>query len=474
MKTHDRWLELAATAIDFELSPRERDALAEHLSGCQLCSPQIEALRADARRIAVSWEARPSPATSSAILARVLRTPSQPMALRMVALAALLALLALGAAAVGAALIQRWEESRLIFVAPSPAPHETPASTVSCTVSWAEVADRSSAGAELTAIVHGPAGYVAIGSLAVPDGNGGSTNVGFAWRSIDGTTWKREPIPGARGAKRLESAAVRGGRYVIVGHPEVGGANPAAEGSVAWTSDDGVTWSEPTRFGGAADVVLAVGAGPDGFVATGVRFLDAERVGPGLVWTSPDGVSWTTAIELPGATAVTPASIAWSDGQWIIGGAGGTGVGRALIWWSVDGRSWTLARDLPDDSGSSVSSIAAGPDLKVAVLAGPAAGLGWYSADGRRWSAIAAPAKGERWFAVTAAGSGFVAVGRAAEGEQPMNTAGSHDGLRWQTQTDGGGRLLQSIVAVDGTLIGVGNAAENEAAILTSRVCPEP
>jgi len=474
MKTHDRWLELAATAIDFELSPLERDALAEHLAGCQVCGLQIEALRADARQIAGPREARLSPATSSAILSRVLRTRSQPTALRMVALAALLALLALGAAAVGAALIQRWEESRLIVVAPSPAPHETPAATGSCTVSWEEVADRSSVGAELNTIIHGQAGYVAIGSLAVPVGSGGSTNVGFAWRSIDGAAWKREPIPGARGAKRLESVAVRGGRYVIVGHPEVGGANPAAEGSVAWTSDDAVTWSEPTRFGGAADVVLAVGAGPDGFVATGVRFLDAERVGPGLVWTSPDGVSWTTAIELPGATAVTPASIAWSDGQWIIGGAGGTGVGRALIWWSVDGRSWTLAQDLPEASGSSVSSLAAGPDVKVAVLAGPAAGLGWYSADGRRWSGIAAPAKGERWFAVTAAGSGFVAVGRAAEGEQPMITAWSNDGLRWQTQTDEGGRLLQSIVAVDGTLIGVGNATGDEAAILTSRVCPGP
>jgi hypothetical protein len=219
--------------------------------------------------------------------------------------------------------------------------------------------------------------------------------------------------------------------------------------------------------------VMAVGAGPDGFVAIGMRFLDAERVGPGLVWTSPDGVSWSTAIELPGATAVTPASITWFDGQWIIGGAGGTGIGRAMIWSSVDARTWTLASELPKAPGSSVSSIAAGADRAVAVLQGSPAGLGWYSSDGRRWSAIATPDQGERWFDVTAAGSGFVAVGRTGEdGEQPIVTAWSADGLQWQADIDtGGGRVLRSIVAVDGTLVGVGNASEGSP-ILSSRACP--
>ncbi|HEV8697176.1 MAG TPA: zf-HC2 domain-containing protein [Candidatus Limnocylindrales bacterium] len=472
MTAHDRFLELAATAIDFELTAPERDALAEHLSDCQRCRAQVDALRADARRIAAPAGARLSPATSSAILARVVRSPAQPTALRMVALAAMLALLAIGTAAVGAAIVQQWERSRLTVVPPSTPPlTQTPAPTGSCTVAWTDTADGSAQGADLTAIVHGPAGYVAIGSLAVPDGNGGSTNVGFAWRSIDGATWNRDPIPGARGAKRLESVAVRGGRYVIVGHSEVGSANPAAEGSVAWTSDDAVTWSEPGRFGGSADVVTAVAAGPDGFVATGSRFLDAERVGAGLVWTSPDGVSWSTATELPGATTAMPKTIAWSGDQWLVGGEGGTGIGRAMIWWSVDARTWTLASELPEASGSSVSAIAAGADRAVAVLQGSPAGLGWSSTDGRRWSAIAAPAKGERWFGVTAAGAGFVAVGRTGdEGEQPMVTAWSADGLHWQTDIDAGGRVLLSIVAVDGALVGVGNASEGPA-ILNSRAC---
>jgi hypothetical protein len=389
----------------------------------------------------------------------------------MVALAALLALLALGAAAVGAALIQSWDESRRTVVVPSPAPREVPASTVSCTVSWTEIAGRAAIGADLMAIVHGPAGYVAIGTLVVPGESGGFTQVGHVWRSPDGSTWTDDPIPGPQ-TGALESIAVRDGRYVIVGHREVARANPAAQGSVAWTSDDAVTWSGPRRFGGAADVVMAVGAGPDGFVATGMRFLDAERVGPGLVWTSPDGVSWSTAIELPGATAVTPASITWFDGQWIIGGAGGTGIGRAMIWWSVDARTWTLASDLPEAPGSSVSSIAAGADRAVAVLQGSPAGLGWSSTDGRRWSAIATPDRGERWFDVTAAGSGFVAVGRTGdEGEQPTVTASSADGLHWQTDVDDGGRVLRSIVAVDGTLVGVGNASDGSP-ILSSRACP--
>ncbi len=474
MTAHDRSLELAATAIDFELTAPERHALAEHLAGCQRCRAQADALRADARRSAAPAGARLSPATSSAILARVLRSPTQPTALRMVAFAALLALLAIGTAAVGAALVQQWQRSRLTVVPPSTPPlTQTPAPTVGCTVAWTDTADGSAEGADLTAIVHGPAGYVAIGSLAMPDETGGIMFVGYVWRSIDGFSWRRDAIPGPRGAHRLESIAVLGGRYLIVGHGEPGDANPRSQGSVAWTSDDGMTWSGPRRFGAQGDVVAAVGAGPDGFVATGSRFLDVERVGAGLVWTSPDGVSWSTATELPGATTAMPKTIAWSGDQWLVGGEGGTGIGRAMIWWSVDARTWTLASELPEASGSSVSSIAAGADRAIAVLQGSPAGLGWSSTDGRRWSAIAAPAKGERWFGVTAAGAGFVAVGRTGdEGEQPMVTAWSADGLHWQTDIDTGGRVLMAIVSVDGTLVGVGNASENGSAILNSRACP--
>jgi hypothetical protein len=52
-----------------------------------------------------------------------------------------------------------------------------------------------------------------------------------------------------------------------------------------------------------------------------------------------------------------------------------------------------------------------------------------------------------------------------------MVTAWSADGLHWQTDIDTGGRVLLAIVAVDSTLVGVGNASEGPA-ILNSRACP--
>jgi len=43
---------MAATAIDFELSPSERRALDRHLVACAPCREMAEALRQDARAIA--------------------------------------------------------------------------------------------------------------------------------------------------------------------------------------------------------------------------------------------------------------------------------------------------------------------------------------------------------------------------------------------------------------------------------------
>jgi hypothetical protein len=49
---HETALELAATWIDFDLSPSEGRALDRHLVACAPCRQTNEALRADARAIA--------------------------------------------------------------------------------------------------------------------------------------------------------------------------------------------------------------------------------------------------------------------------------------------------------------------------------------------------------------------------------------------------------------------------------------
>ena len=50
--THEEVLELAAAAIDFELSPAERSTLADHLRDCVACARRVTGMQADQRAIA--------------------------------------------------------------------------------------------------------------------------------------------------------------------------------------------------------------------------------------------------------------------------------------------------------------------------------------------------------------------------------------------------------------------------------------
>ena len=118
---HRRPLELAAAAVDFELSPFEREELDRHLAGCSSCRSRINGLRRDALAIEalqiLPVTAERSAGLRAATLAR--RDRSAWPAIRLVAVAAILALLALGAVAVGSSLFDR-DAVRLTVVEPSP------------------------------------------------------------------------------------------------------------------------------------------------------------------------------------------------------------------------------------------------------------------------------------------------------------------------------------------------------------------
>ena len=118
---HRRPLELAAAAVDFELSRYERDELDRHLAGCSHCRSRIDGLRRDALAIEtlpiLPVTAARSARLRAATLAR--RDRSAWAAIRLVAVATILALLALGAVAVGSSLFDR-DAVRLTVVEPSP------------------------------------------------------------------------------------------------------------------------------------------------------------------------------------------------------------------------------------------------------------------------------------------------------------------------------------------------------------------
>jgi hypothetical protein len=142
--THDQILELAAAAIDFELSPLEQETLAGHLRECTTCPRRIAGLQADQRAIARLPRYSMSQARVDRVAQRVGRGGAAPASpLRLVAVAALLALLVLGALAVGAEVVRRQEDPNLSVVPPvpttnvllvTPSPTPTPPATATPSV----------------------------------------------------------------------------------------------------------------------------------------------------------------------------------------------------------------------------------------------------------------------------------------------------------------------------------------------------
>ena len=118
---HDEFLELAAAAIDFELSRDERAALDQHLAGCSACRHRVAGFAADQTAIARLPRYVLGPAAATAVRGRITRRSSTPRpTLRLMAAAAIVALLALAALAVGAQVIRR--DRDLTEVAPTIAP----------------------------------------------------------------------------------------------------------------------------------------------------------------------------------------------------------------------------------------------------------------------------------------------------------------------------------------------------------------
>ena len=85
MSIHDGFLELAASAIDFDLEADERAELERHLAGCDACRRTAAAFREDAAAIAYGTGPRLGPARSVEILATALRPPKSGPPLRLLA-----------------------------------------------------------------------------------------------------------------------------------------------------------------------------------------------------------------------------------------------------------------------------------------------------------------------------------------------------------------------------------------------------
>ncbi len=102
---HDRALELAAMAIDFELTSAESAELEDQMAACPQCSRAAAAMRADAGAMRVPLTLLPSRRVDDAVYAAIAGRRAGPQRVLLLAAAALLLLGLLAALAVGASLL---------------------------------------------------------------------------------------------------------------------------------------------------------------------------------------------------------------------------------------------------------------------------------------------------------------------------------------------------------------------------------
>ncbi|POM24720.1 hypothetical protein BTM25_33540 [Actinomadura rubteroloni] len=206
--------------------------------------------------------------------------------------------------------------------------------------------------ARVAAVAYGPAGYVAVGT---------GYGTAAAWRTADLVSWKGGVAPkGTAKGTWLAGVAATASGYVAVGGRRTAGR----DAPLLWTSPDGLTWTEgtppplpPGLVTGSFAQVVAAG---DRLVAVG---RGATAAGPaGFVATSADGgAHWTAEIRPePGATAaVTPHGFALA----------GTSGGRLTVLVSRDGTAWR--RVAAKGEGTVTALTVVGRDL---VAVGSAAG----------------------------------------------------------------------------------------------------
>jgi serine/threonine protein kinase len=240
--------------------------------------------------------------------------------------------------------------------------------------------DQVSAGpdlAGLSAVTHGPHGWLAVGPGPL------------VLTSADGTKWQPASTIAhdLAGVSAVQAASGPRG-YVITGTvAEPGGAYSRD----VWWSPDLVTWTKARDVNetGGSNHVLAVAAGPSGFVSAGAH--DTLPV----VWTSSDGRTWT-AVSTPlpaGASAGVIQQVAVNGNHAVALGQQTTAHGvQPLAERSDDGgHTWQPVPFTAPGPGVSFTALTASSDgFTAAAQFGPAGGAMaaavWASADGASWT----------------------------------------------------------------------------------------
>jgi hypothetical protein len=309
---------------------------------------------------------------------------------------------------------------------------------------WAQVTAPAPAswqgeGPGLTTVVHGSAGWLAIGT---------------------------EGGPG--------SSAPLGSSGLLTVHAVGGSGQP-----VMLTSADGRSWQPQAGPGPAAAPTLTLtgaAAGPSGYVVTGMQSRGGRPV-PALFW-SADLRQWRAQGRWTGySPAGQPASslLAVAAGRAGFAAVGAIG-NRPAVWLSRTGRDWLMQPlALPRGARGAVLQQVAIQGRRIAALgtqargSGPAPFAAVSTDGGRTWreSLLPGPAHPATVTSITTAGRGFAATGTvAANGGQDVIVWWSADGQAWQVVRASGNGLsgpgthaITGLAGLGGVVTGVGYAA---------------
>ncbi|XVQ84801.1 hypothetical protein ACQP2K_39270 [Microbispora siamensis] len=279
----------------------------------------------------------------------------------------------------------------------------------------------------LSGVVHGPRGWLAVGSTTTDP----AVTRPLLVTSADGKSWRPGPaIEVPAGHFLLAPSVVAAGPkgYVLAGEDRSAtGTLPAL-----WFSPDlkRFTRSAPGSMpaGGAGVRLYDVTATPDGFMAVGGSgTADRET---GVVWVSSDGLNWNARGRVlpPDATSAGLRHVvATAAGVVAVGTAMTEDGPRPFSALSTDdGASWEYGT-LPADAAASVLDLTATGRGLVAVGShrspaegGEADSAAWVSEDGVDWSRQTLTqdglgGQGAQWLgAVAVSGDRVVAIGRSA------------------------------------------------------------
>jgi hypothetical protein len=438
MIDHGRALDLAAAALDWDLTESESSDMTAHLATCASCR-RAETIQ---RRQAATLRATAYSDTPVAVRRLVLGAAAEGSRHRrrpswtLLAAAALIVLLGLAGAVMVGTFIERSRDSAPVDPQAEPMPFPSAINRASSIPipSTRTVADLEGLQATVlqeasNVFVGGAVGNVVSGpNSVVAFGQSAATQETLVWISPDGQAWEPVPRPGdAFGGGVPTHVVAAGPGYVAVGWDI---SVERGTRRAVWTSVDGRTWTRDPHQTGEFGAIEIVGMAASNGIILVVAMETAGSVPIGL--RSEDGFIWERST-VPDALLPGQGSVLSDTAGFVAFGAVGD---TTSVWASEDARSWTSAGQLamsPSGSAENVVDriVTSGPRLLAAGQPGSNVGFMVTSDEGRRWLSVReAPGPGGSP-AVVGGNGAFLAYVNPRRPDAPVVAWTSIDGEVW-------------------------------------------